>query len=202
MNDIGPTLLTGFGLLALWIITYFGWRPYRIDKVRNELFALRNELFDFAAGGGVSLGDTAYRMLRDRVNALIRYAHIITVTRLLIFMGANRYFHSELAESRHQKYLAEVSRLPESAQAKLRDIDDRVAKILARKLVIGSPLLLIVIAVYLFPVIVRKLLRIAPHEDTRLRVARELHVELIEEQAVLAQTQQRDRDLSGELAAV
>lgn len=202
MNDIGPTLLTGFGLVVLWLITYFGWRPYRIDKVRNELFALRNELFDYAAGGGVPLNDTAYRMLRDRVNALIRYAHIITVTRLLIFMAANRYCNSEFAESPHQKYLAEVSRLPESAQTKLRDINDRVAKILARKLVFGSPLLLMVMIIYLFPVIVRKTLRIAPNEDTRLRVARELHVELIEEQAVLAQTQQRDRDLSGELATV
>lgn len=202
MNDIGPTLLTGFGLLMLWLVTYYGWRPYRIDKVRNELFALRNELFDYAADGGVSLSNTAYRMLRDRVNALIRYAHIITVTRLLIFMAADRYCHNEFAESRHQKYLAEVSSLPDPAQAKLRDINDRVAKILARKLVIGSPLLLVVMTIYLLPVIIRKVLRIAPHEDTRLRVARELHVELIEEQAVLAQTQQRDRDLSRELATV
>ncbi len=192
MSDIGPLLLTGLGLLSLWLVAYFGWRPYRIDKVRNELFDLRNDLFLYAAEGGVVFDDPAYRIQRDRLNALIRFAHIITVTRALIFMAAERYRPNERVQSIQQKYLVAVSNLSESAQVKMRYIYDRTATILAWQLVSGSPLLLIAAAIYLPLVAASKFLRRTPKESTGLIVARELRVELIEEQAMLAQTQQID----------
>ena len=43
----------------LWFI---GWRRYRLDLFRQNLFALRDELFDMAATGDLAFNDPAYNV--------------------------------------------------------------------------------------------------------------------------------------------
>lgn len=192
MNNIGSALLAGFGLVLLWLSVYYGWRPYRLDRVRNDLFAIRDELFLYAANGGVSFNEPAYRMMRDKINALIRYAHIITLSRAVIFGFAERLRPNEYAPVMQQYWLASLSRLPDDSRKKLEGINDRVMIVMLVQVATGSPFLMAVLLVYGPVLVAGRLLRRGPHESTRLKVAKELRVELIEEQAVLAQAQERE----------
>jgi hypothetical protein len=192
MSEIGSILLTGVGLILLWLVIYYGWRPYRIDKVRNDLFALRDELFLFAANGGVSFNDPAYRCMRDRLNALIRYAHIITLSRAMLHYFAEQFVPSVYTSGLHKEWLLSLARIPETAREKIKKINDRMAIVLAWQVITGSPFLLLVLTIYVPLRLFIRWLRRDPYESTRLSVAKELRVELIEEQALLAQTQERE----------
>ena len=58
-SEIAAVLYTGAGLVALWFVLG-RYRAAATDKFRQDLFALRAELFDYARDGGVV--STADRM--------------------------------------------------------------------------------------------------------------------------------------------
>src|SRR5258708_27147164 len=58
------------------------WPNQRVDIVRQQMFALRDELFDFAAQGGIKFDDPAYILLRHLMNGFIRHAHNLTPFRV------------------------------------------------------------------------------------------------------------------------
>ena len=67
------------GLAGLYVL----FRDYRVDKVRDDLFALRDELFDYAWENTL-FEDDGYTKLRTIMNAMLRYAHKLTFARLLL----------------------------------------------------------------------------------------------------------------------
>lgn len=71
------TTLFGFTIAALWIFYFWIYWKYRIDKTRQELFAIRDELFDFAATGNISFQHPAYFLLRKLMNGMIQFTHKI-----------------------------------------------------------------------------------------------------------------------------
>lgn len=50
------------------------------------MFALRGQLFDFAADGGISFDHPAYGLLRSTMNGFIRFAHMMRPFNMLILM--------------------------------------------------------------------------------------------------------------------
>src|SRR5260370_14413210 len=58
------------------------WAGARLDSFRQEMFIIRDELFDYAASGRISFNDPAYRLLRQLMNGFIRYGHQLTFFRL------------------------------------------------------------------------------------------------------------------------
>lgn len=87
------------GLVLYWFVLR---RDYETDLFRNRLFAIRNELFDFASSGQVGFDHSAYTDLRSSVNGLIRYAHRFTfwqVMRLLINRTAQQKFTAKWEKS-------------------------------------------------------------------------------------------------------
>ncbi len=56
----------------------------RLDCFRKNMFAVRDELFDYAAAGNISFDDPAYVLLRRQINGMIRYGHQLTVFRVLM----------------------------------------------------------------------------------------------------------------------
>ncbi len=75
------------GLLVLWVFVFVFWKDYCLDVFRQNLFSLRDELFLYAAKGDISFQHPAYRMLRERMNILIRYGHEFTLTRFLLSLA-------------------------------------------------------------------------------------------------------------------
>jgi hypothetical protein len=65
-------------LIVLAFIIFALWPVQRVDHFRQQMFALRDELFDFALDGNIRFDDPAYKLLRSLMNGLIRHAHNLT----------------------------------------------------------------------------------------------------------------------------
>lgn len=132
-------------VLAVVLLAFlvFKWREYRIAALRDRLFALREELFDYAADGHVSFNHRAYTRLRMLINSTIRFAHYFTGSRLLagllffrIFGFPKTTFTEEWAEA--------LTTLPSETQERLQMLRFRVVVLLVKHLVTGwSPVLLV-----------------------------------------------------------
>lgn len=108
-------------LLGLWILVFYLWRDYRLDSFRDHVFSIRDELFLYAAKQNIKFHDPAYTILRDRMNASLRYAHEFTMTRLLLVSG----MHEPQKSPFLVKWEASVRELPEATQMKMREINVR-----------------------------------------------------------------------------
>jgi hypothetical protein len=77
-------------LFGIWLLVYVLFKDYRLDVLRQRLFDLRGELFDYAAGGAIDFAHPAYGMLRTRINRLIRFAHRFTSAQLVLSLSLGR----------------------------------------------------------------------------------------------------------------
>lgn len=73
-----------------WLIFFWFYRDYRLDKFRQDLFALRDSLFDLACSGRIGFDHRVYGLLRSGINGTIRHAHRISVVDLLLLFWAVR----------------------------------------------------------------------------------------------------------------
>jgi len=174
MNTIGAVLNVAFGLVLLWIVVYFGWRPYRIDNLRQRLFELRDELFLAAADGELSFDDSAYQILRDRLNAVIRFAHTVTLTRSVLYR-----LEGTDVEGLREKWLQAVAKLSDKQRQHLLDIDQRASFVLVDQVFSGSPIMWVALACCI-PVFVWQ-----EAKEAKVKAAKQLRVEQIEAQAVI-----------------
>ena len=86
MSEITNAMHLAISLLAIWFLYFVCWREHRMDTFRQNLFALRDELFDFAQSGGIAFDDPAYTTLRNVANGMIRYAHQMNFSRVLAIL--------------------------------------------------------------------------------------------------------------------
>src|ERR1044072_3339893 len=117
-----------------------GWRAYSRDSFRQRAFAIRDELFDFAAAGDISFSDPAYTMLRSRMNATIQYSHRLTfgeaLLPLLFMMLTNR--HATLPRN-YVAWQRAVTKHPEPIRTALNELNYRFASLLASHLMLNTP---------------------------------------------------------------
>jgi len=69
------------------------FNQYRVDALRQELFEIRDRLFDEAAKGNIAFGSHAYRATRTVLNGLLRFGHRISLLRffLTVFFVPKRH---------------------------------------------------------------------------------------------------------------
>jgi len=136
------------GLTALWLLVFKFSSDYRVDALRDRLFALREKLFDYAAQGNVSFDDPAYARLRMLINGLIRFAHRLTFTRFV--MGL--LFRAWRDQPCDKKTIAEwhdaLAALPPDANRELKQIHSSAMVLVVRHLVTGSPIMLSLLALF------------------------------------------------------
>lgn len=75
-------LMGAFGLIGLLYL----YKDYRIDRLRDEIFALRDDLFDYAVEQKI-LDQSAYRELRQAFNGMLRFCHKISFFRLSLILA-------------------------------------------------------------------------------------------------------------------
>ena len=80
IEHVAEIIRLAFAMGALWVL-FFLFRAYRVEALRDRLFAVRQELFDLADSDGVEFSDPAYATLRQLINSFIRYAHQLTAFR-------------------------------------------------------------------------------------------------------------------------
>jgi hypothetical protein len=115
-------LCFGFGLL--WALFYLSARALLLDILRQQLFAIRDELFDFAADGGIDFDEPAYRELRGDINSLIRFAHKLSFARMIFAPWGIPDDHPAAVSVR--KWTERVNQLPPLARRKLFEVRAQV----------------------------------------------------------------------------
>jgi len=124
METLAVVRIVRFSVCAIFtlVIFYACLRAYYLDALRQKLFALRDELFDFAADDGINFSDQAYLELRQDLNSLIRFAHKISMFRFLLASWTAT--PASIAENRAvlQTWIAHVEQLPPLSKKKLMDV--------------------------------------------------------------------------------
>jgi hypothetical protein len=113
-----------------------------LDSFRQNMFAVRDELFDFAAEGNIAFDHPAYVLLRRQMNGFIRYAHQLTVFRILMTAAIHKVVASpEPKDWRKEWAQALESTSTEYVKMKLFEFHKRAMILAFKRLIIGSPLL-------------------------------------------------------------
>jgi hypothetical protein len=151
-------LSTAISLIGLWALYFRGYRAYRVDLFRDNLFRLRDELFDFAAAGEIAFDHEAYGLLRTMINGVIRGADRVGFLTVLIFaITSQRELHAEIVpdiERRWQKALGEVNA---TTERKLKAIRLRMHLFCFDQMLFASPSLALTLVPLLLWVILTRM---------------------------------------------
>lgn len=77
-------VVSGLFAVGIWYLWFVEYRAYRLDKFRQHLFWIRDDLFMRAVKEEVPFDSVAYRMTRDMLNGSLRFAHELGVFRLVM----------------------------------------------------------------------------------------------------------------------
>lgn len=87
INALSALVTLGMGLVFFYVI----WRHYVVDVTRQDLFELRDQLFDLAAEGKLEFNSNRYKTLRRIFNANIRFTHELDWVHILAFYFAAKF---------------------------------------------------------------------------------------------------------------
>ncbi len=146
-------VLQAFGVLALAsFVVFYILRSQRLDNYRQQLFALRDEFFDYAADGHIAFDDEAYVLLRLQMNSMIRFAHQLSLFRALMTGAARLTFQPRPLEW-NAAWANALKRLEnEDVRLKLKAFHEASMMLAVKHLLVGSPvlwLLMLLSAVFL-----------------------------------------------------
>jgi hypothetical protein len=138
-------------LVILWLM----W-GHRDDSLRDQLFTLRDEMFLYAFDHGIT--DTiAYENLRRLINSLIRYAHRVSLGRLLLLDLSQRVFKIKPSvPPTYAGWVEAVAALPADEAERMRGFHAEAMLFIMKHMITGSPLLWLASCVVVFHVIVFK----------------------------------------------
>lgn len=156
MSQISDALHLLLALIALWCLAVC-WCEYRLDRLRQDLFSVRDDLFLQAALGEISFTNEAYARLRTLMNGMIRYAHRIRIPQIIA-----AYFVVKEIEPNafFDAWTKEVHSLPDDQRILLQGAYEKMQKIVTRHLrtsLFGALLTLIQLPLYLCAMIVRSI---------------------------------------------
>ncbi|MGH9515535.1 MAG: hypothetical protein ACRD3P_07640 [Terriglobales bacterium] len=141
------TVLTTWVTLALLLFVLLKlWPSVRLDAFRQSMFGLRDEMFDYAASGNIGFNDPAYLLLRKSMNGFIRYAHNLTFFRMNVTIIYWTVFSATPEAKWSASWDAALARLPsDSVRQQMQLFHQRSMHLVANRLVLGSPVLIVLL---------------------------------------------------------
>lgn len=126
-----------------WIVLFWFYRDYSVDKFRQEMFALRDEMFDAANAGEIPFDHPSYRLLRSAMNGYIRFGHRLNLLSILFFIASldedsKEWIEENGLQARLDKAAAS---LPENARKQVKNYRLQMELLVAKQLIYGSPVL-------------------------------------------------------------
>ncbi|MBV8975841.1 MAG: hypothetical protein JOZ13_00515 [Alphaproteobacteria bacterium] len=125
--------------LAFLLVFYVLWRDYWVDEIRDDLFALRDNMFVFAYENGL-ITHPAYTLLRELMNSVIRYSHDISGARFLMLAVVHAAFKPPVP-AQFAAWNAAVASLPIAQRDKLVEFHRDMAFLIGRQVFKTSMLL-------------------------------------------------------------
>lgn len=127
-------------LSALLLLVFGLYNRYREDCFRQELFELRDRLFDEARLGHISFDSRAYLATRTLLNGMLRFAHRISLSRFLV---AQKLLDREDIASMGSQWEGALSASSSQDREMCLEYIDEANRLLARHLM-RSPFFLLV----------------------------------------------------------
>lgn len=139
-----------FSIFLIFIFLFKMYEDYRVDKFRQDMFKIRDDLFDYAMRGRLSFNDPSYGLIRGAINGHIRFAHRINLLDLAMF---NRILEQENYVIR-EPFSERLQKSMEHLTSEQKDfVTDTVMKMnfkIIEHLSLSSPIILAVITPFVF----------------------------------------------------
>lgn len=128
-------------ILALGYLVYGPWQKQVEDWGRQELFEIRDAIFDLAAEGKIAFDDPRYRTIRQSVNLLIRFMHECTWPKLIFIALVLQ--RGERSRWRRSQFEIAVRRIEDpNLRREIRAMTQRMGYVIVLVMIRRSPLLL------------------------------------------------------------
>jgi hypothetical protein len=127
------------GLVLLWLLL---WPQLQIDTFRQGVFAVRDELFLYAASGKIGFDHAAYRLLRKSMNGYIRYGHRLGPFQMLLTVIEWRVLEIKPDLSWFEKWESALKTIPDPEVREALKIFHRRAENLALTTVVSRSAIL------------------------------------------------------------
>lgn len=133
-------------IAAICIYIFWLYRDFRVDQFRQQMFCLRDRLFDDAMNGTISFNDEAYGVLRVMMNGFIRFAHLVSLSNFIATTLWLRGQNVDLPSlsGRLEKNLRD---LPTQQRAKYNEYKFEMHRLVVRHLLLNSPISLVTIVI-------------------------------------------------------
>lgn len=118
-----------FALLYFW-----GFRRQKVDVFRLQMFEVRDEMFDFAAQGGIDFQHPAYKLLRTTLNGYIRFSHAFSIC--LMFLAKV----SESVKPFDAEWEEATRGLDENVLCRMNTFKSDMELVIIKRLFLSSPL--------------------------------------------------------------
>ena len=96
-------------LIGIVYLALFRFKQYRMDRFRQNIFALRDDFFDYAAKGNINFQHPAYITFRSLLNGYIRFSHRISLLQVLALSFAEDYLNKEYSPKTFEDTWREVT---------------------------------------------------------------------------------------------
>ena len=150
-------LLSLLCLAGLWFLLFILYRQYVVDRFREDMFALRDEIFDFASTGKIGFDSSAYQILRGTTNGFIRFAHKMGLLQLVTFASLAKKEDMHYSAAAFEAQWSEaIGTCPAEVQKQLNTYRMRMNLIALKFVINSSPILLSTILVPLLLFIMLK----------------------------------------------
>ncbi len=146
ITDLALVFQSVVCLTALAFVFLRFWAEARLDSFRQEMFIIRDELFDYAADGHIGFDDPAYRLLRRSMNGFIRYAHQLTFFRVCMTAIELKVVGQASEVNWSEQWERAIKKIQdEKVRCTLETFHNRAMRSAAKRLIFGSPVLLLLI---------------------------------------------------------
>ncbi len=137
-------------LVGIWFL-FILHRKYSIDRFREEMFRLRDEVFNYAESGEIDFNSQAYGLLRTAANGFIRFAHKLSVLQMILFYFSVKNFKLiDTKDSFDEKWAKSLEGFNDEKAKTLKEYKLRMSLLVIKHIVFSSPPLLLTI---IFPLI-------------------------------------------------
>jgi hypothetical protein len=148
-----------FTLVIWWLMSSF-----RDDSLRDQLFTVRDKMFLYAVDQGIA-DTTAHQNLRLLINSLIRYAHRVSLGRLLLLDISRRVLKITPSEPKtYVEWVEAVDALPVEQAQRIKEFHEEAMLLIMKHMVTGSLYLWCASLVVVFHIAVFKSTRVLLHD--------------------------------------
>jgi hypothetical protein len=149
-SDITVALASLISLGAIWVTLFWLYRDYCVDRFRQDMFALRDDLFDAAHAGKLSFDHPAYGVLRNTMNGFIRFAHRFSLLHALLLLAVAHEADARALDSFPARWNRAVSGVSPDDLHLLSAYRYRMNALVLKYVLLSSPILL---ATIVFPLV-------------------------------------------------